>query len=183
MSAAIYAPAEQIWARVLDRVEVTDSGCWLWTGTVNSRGYGCVGAGKRSRTVLVHRVAVLVRDGDIPDGMTVDHTCHHSDVCTLANECPHRRCVNPEHLAVVTIGDNTRRRWESGRCSKGHLLRTKARKGRNARYCPECARPPKNNGNTSSDYWRARREQREPSPFAPEDVDVRSVLDELFGIA
>lgn len=169
MTAAIYAPAERIWQRVLQRIEVTEDGCWLWTGTVNSRGYGCIGSGKRSRTVLVHRVAVMVRDGGIPNDMTVDHRCHDSETCRLDADCPHRRCVNPEHLAVVTIADNVRRQWESGKCRKGHRLREKKRNGGTARYCPECTHGPrKNNGVTSSDYWRARRERGESQEFLPD---------------
>lgn len=178
MSAPIYAPVERIWQRVLRRVEVNSDGCWIWTGTVNSRGYGCIGSGKRSRTVLVHRIAVMFRDGAIPDGMTVDHRCHHSDTCRLDADCRHRRCVNPEHLAVVTLAANVARTWESGRCRQGHLLREKKRKDRIARYCPECARPPKNNSVTSSDYWRRRREDR--SQGATDGIDVRAFLDGLF---
>lgn len=111
MSAAIYAPAEHIWQRVLERVEISADGCWVWTGTVNSRGYGCIGSGKRSRTVTTHRVAVLARDGSIPEGMTVDHICHDSLLCQLGDQCQHRRCVNPDHLAVVTNAANVGRRW------------------------------------------------------------------------
>lgn len=177
-AAAIYAPAEKIWQRVLRRVEVDNDGCWIWMGTVNSRGYGCVGAGKSSRTVLVHRVAVMVRDGGIPEGMTVDHMCHQSEVCRLADDCPHRRCVNPEHLAVVTLADNIRRQWEAGKCRKGHPLRDK----KHSRYCPQCSHGThKNNSVTSSDYWRARREGIQEQPVEVDDsIDVRSLLDELF---
>jgi hypothetical protein len=107
---AIYADPRSIWERVLPRVVQTVTGCWEWTGAVNSRGYGQIGSGRKSRTVTVHRLAVIVRDGrDIPSGMTVDHLCHKADECSDGNWCRHRRCVNPAHLAVATAAANTAR--------------------------------------------------------------------------
>lgn len=107
----IYADPHHLWARLLRRVERHPSGCWIFPGSTNSRGYGLVCSGRKNKNVLTHRLAVIVRDGGIPDGMTVDHQCHDSQTCRLANACPHRRCVNPAHLKVMTAGDNLRRRW------------------------------------------------------------------------
>jgi hypothetical protein len=39
--------------------------------------------------------------GDIPTGLTIDHTCHTKD-CDEGVICSHRRCVNPDHLEPVT---------------------------------------------------------------------------------
>lgn len=113
----IYADPQMLWERLLRRVTVTASGCWQFTGCTNSRGYGLVCSGRKSKNILTHRLAVIVRDGGIPEGMTVDHQCHDSLTCLLNDECPHRRCVNPAHLRVMTGADNTRRRWP-------HLQRT-----------------------------------------------------------
>lgn len=131
----LYAPAGTIYDRLLRRVTVTPEGCWLFTGAVTSRGKGCVGSGRKGKSELAHRVAVLATGRTIPAGMTVDHLCHDSRTCTLDTRCPHRRCVRPEHLAVVTPGENTARRWESGLCSEGHPLAQRSRQ----RYCPTCA--------------------------------------------
>lgn len=53
----------------------------IFAGSVNSTGYGIVGAGRKGKTVLAHRLVVIARDGAIPEGMTVDHHCHNSYVC------------------------------------------------------------------------------------------------------
>lgn len=130
----LYAPAGDLWERVLARVEKQPSGCWTWQGAVNSRGYGQICSGKRSRSVLTHRLAVIVRDGALDDDMTVDHTCHDSYECS-DTPCPHRRCVNPDHLAVVTRVANLARQWDRDTCRKGHQLSTRANGSRRCRTC------------------------------------------------
>jgi hypothetical protein len=121
-----------LWRVVLLRVDRSSTeGCWLWTGHVTADGYGSIRS--QGKSVYVHRVAVLARDGAIPDGMTVDHTCHNDDTaCDLGVACPHRRCVNPAHLDVVTAQENTSRSPNKKplalgkRCRHGHLLLTEA---------------------------------------------------------
>lgn len=131
----LYAPAEIIWSRIIANTTITAT-CWTWRGTVNSKGYGCVGSGKRSKTALVHRVAVIVRDGSLADDLVVDHMCGN------------KRCVRPDHLDVVTNAENIRRGYAhrgyhlGGHCGKGHLL-TEAniyRSPRGQLVCRTCAR-------------------------------------------
>jgi hypothetical protein len=138
----IYADPVELFARLLRRTVRTESGCWHFTGTTNSRGYSCVGSGKRGKSILGHRLAVLARDGQIPDGMTVDHQCHDSQTCRDDADCPHRRCVNPDHLRVMSNADNTGRVWEAGTCRKGHPL-TPRKDGK--RQCVTCRREYANN--------------------------------------
>lgn len=71
--------------------ETTD-GCWEWTAFVSAEGYGRFGVGHR--VLLAHRVSWELINGHIPDGMFLDH------------RCANRKCVNPEHLRVVTNGQN-----------------------------------------------------------------------------
>lgn len=155
----LYADPAILWERVLDRITINEDGCWIFPGATNSRGYGIVSAGKKGTTILAHRLAVIVRDGSVPEGLTVDHQCHDSRTCDTRT-CQHRRCVNPAHLAVMTIGENTARRWESGLCAQGHKLTWRA--DRNRRECRECqyAKRRTLSGRTSSDYWTAMREKR-----------------------
>lgn len=66
--------------------------CWIWQGPVYGSGYGA--ASKE----LAHRWAYERARGPIPQGLTIDHLC-----CVPL-------CVNPDHLEVVTMAENCRRR-------------------------------------------------------------------------
>lgn len=81
-------------ALVLHRCAQTE-GCWLWSGTVNTDGYGIVQHGGRSW--IAHRLAYSAFIGAVPAGLVVDHLCRV------------RSCVNPSHLEPVTNVENLRR--------------------------------------------------------------------------
>ncbi|MEU3507668.1 HNH endonuclease signature motif containing protein [Streptomyces longwoodensis] len=81
----------------------TTSACKPWTGRTNGDGYGMQGK------YLAHRVAWQNERGPIPEGMTLDHTCHDPAVCRLGKQCPHRRCVNVDHLELCTADENKTR--------------------------------------------------------------------------
>lgn len=123
---AVYTDPAILWGRVTSRIVVTDSGCWEWQGALTSRGYGCIGSGRKSKSITTHRLAALVRDGDLAEGMTVDHLCHNASECTASGKaCRHRRCVNPDHLDVCDSGLNSRRARNRHRyCARGHELQT-----------------------------------------------------------
>lgn len=84
-----------------------DDQCWPWTGYVRPNGYGIQHVDEIPRQA--HRVVFELLRGPIPDGMTLDHLCHDGRVCREAAACPHRRCVNPAHMAVVTNSENASR--------------------------------------------------------------------------
>lgn len=90
--------APRLLAAFFQRVEQTDS-CWLWTGTLNPRGYGRFNIGRnlegKSQIRFAHRWAYETFVGPIPENKVLDHTCNV------------RRCVNPEHLEPTTIRQNT----------------------------------------------------------------------------
>jgi hypothetical protein len=81
------------------------TGCWLWTGSVASHGYGDLRLNKKTK--LAHRLSWELANGHIPDGYFVLHRC---DV---------RLCVNPSHLFLGTTTDNMRDKVKKGRHSAG----------------------------------------------------------------
>lgn len=99
--------AERHRREVLARIEKTPTGCWLWTGVTGSDGYGR--RKFKGAKPVVHRVAYELFIGPIPPGMQIDHVCHNNSGCALNRECPHRRCINPDHLEAVTGRENSLR--------------------------------------------------------------------------
>lgn len=78
---------------ILDQYEADpNSGCWLWTGATNGRGYGAVRLG--GRIVGAHRAWFERAHGPIPSGKVVRHRC----------DTP--LCVNPQHLISGDQRDN-----------------------------------------------------------------------------
>lgn len=90
-------------ARIRAKVSVGDTDqCWPWIAAVGANGYGHVRWD--GSTQEAHRVVYELLVGPIPDGATIDHTCHNGSGCS--GRCPHRRCCNPAHLAPVSRGAN-----------------------------------------------------------------------------
>lgn len=71
---------------------------------------------------MAHRVAYEEAYGPIPEGMTIDHVCHNADLsCKGGATCPHRACINPQHLEAVPIAENIGRiRGRKTHCPQGH---------------------------------------------------------------
>lgn len=80
--------------------------CCEWTGRLDIGGYPLIDLPERP--YRAHRWIYEYCFGPIPPGMTVDHVCHNESDCPGGKFCPHRKCVNPFHLTLKTIGDNSR---------------------------------------------------------------------------
>jgi len=80
--------------------------CWEWQGAIGSSGYGVIDEipGKQ---IGSHRASWLIYRGQIPEGIHVLHTCDN------------RKCVNPNHLFLGTLLDNTQDCNLKGRQAKG----------------------------------------------------------------
>lgn len=112
--------------RFMRKVEVQPNGCWRWTRPLRSNGYADFFYEGKSRRA--HRVAYEHFSGPIPDGLEPDHLCHTNDLsCAGGWDCPHRACVNPEHLELVTRRVNALRGRSAAAansaketCKRGH---------------------------------------------------------------
>lgn len=93
---------KDIIARFWRNVQKTPDGCWIWSGNVASHGYGRLGVPGRTQ-IRAHRLSWLIHRGDIPEHLTVCHSC---DVPA---------CVNPAHLRLDSQKGNLRESVRKGR--------------------------------------------------------------------
>lgn len=110
-------------------------GCWIWKGSLSRYGYGEVFLnGKRFRA---HRISYRIRHGKLPAEGVLDHICRV------------RHCVNPDHLRVMTIGQNVligisppAQNLRKTHCSRGHEFTEENThlSPRGWRYCRACNR-------------------------------------------
>jgi hypothetical protein len=114
-------PYADLLGTIKARSIVTESGCWVFSGTDNGYGYQAIAGDYGHRHM--HRLCI----GPIPDGYEVDHLCFV------------KACVNPAHLESVTPAENKRRAFVAKtRCVRGHPL-SEHQPGCN-RPCAECHR-------------------------------------------
>lgn len=127
--------------------------CWPYVGTINDEGYG------RFSQTYAHRMAWEQLHGSIPDGLKIDHICHTNDPdCFAGVGCRHRRCVNPAHMELVDLLENTRRahRRVHDACKRGHpYVGANDRRGsRGTRICVICRRGDKPAAWRNNEYCR-----------------------------
>lgn len=81
-------PINRFMSKVINPIGV---GCWLWTASKTTGGYGQFNGG------AAHRFSYEYFIGRIPEGLHIDHLCRA------------RGCVNPQHLELVTHKENVQR--------------------------------------------------------------------------
>ncbi|RSN12851.1 hypothetical protein DMB42_11780 [Nonomuraea sp. WAC 01424] len=110
--------------------------CWLWTGELNSTGYGRLEwwSGAKRERILAHRLAYLLFTGDDIAGLVVRHDC----------DTP--LCCNPAHLRSGTQADNIQDAIERNRANFDGLAKGRANKAAGLeaklqsqeKQCPNC---------------------------------------------
>jgi len=96
--------------RLMKYVKVNiETGCWEWTGAKDSKGYGAltVRTNKKPKVISTHRLMWQEKVGQIPEELCVLHKCDRP--------C----CINPDHLFIGTIADNSADMVAKGRSAKG----------------------------------------------------------------
>lgn len=97
--------------KLIEKIDLTDSGCWEWKGNLDRCGYGTTRwSGKQYGT---HRLFYRLLVGEVTKGLDLDHLCRN------------RKCCNPAHLQPVTHKENIMRgagaiRNRKTHCPKGH---------------------------------------------------------------
>jgi len=72
---------------------IIKDGCWGWSGTIMSNGYGSISQGTNKK-IGAHRASWIIHHGPIKPGLYV---CHH---------CDNPICSNPSHLFLGTPKEN-----------------------------------------------------------------------------
>lgn len=95
---------ERFWRKV----QMTENGCWEWTGAKTNCGYGHLRL--NNRNIAAHRFAYMLVNGAIPGGMVICHRCDNPS------------CVRPDHLFLGTVQENMRDCRDKGRMGEKRRL-------------------------------------------------------------
>lgn len=90
--------------KLLSKRQITDNGCWVWTGGCHERGYGVTSF--KGQEIRVTRASLFIWKGfDLNSKLKALHTCDNPP------------CFNPDHLFAGTMLENTWDMIHKGRSS------------------------------------------------------------------
>ena len=114
---------------------IDQKGCWIWTKADRGNGYGA--SWYKGKIISAHRLGLLLyKNISIDDNNVADHLCRVP------------KCVNPDHLEMVTHRENILRgdgvaavNSKKTHCQKGHdLYGENLYKHNGKRYCKKCVK-------------------------------------------
>ena len=81
--------------RLLINTKIDKDGCWIYklTGGSDRKGYRRIKVD--GKFIYAHRLSYAAFCGPIPEGLTVHH------------KCLIKQCINPEHLEIMSLSDNS----------------------------------------------------------------------------
>lgn len=117
--------------RFTSKFEVIED-CHVWQANKDKDGYGIFYFRRKGRKA--HRVSYYMSNGNIPQGMVIDHLCRN------------RSCVNTKHLRCVTVQQNILENSNSVaainkakvHCKNGHIFDKIYGTKKKQRYCSIC---------------------------------------------
>lgn len=86
---------DRFWAKVEHAHE--RGRCWLWKGFTRASGHGMTTW--MGKPLHAHRLAWILKRGEITEGLCINH------------KCPNPHCCNPAHLYIGTREQNMADRW------------------------------------------------------------------------
>lgn len=92
--------------RFWNKVSKSDN-CWKWKGAKSKSGYGNLAVSKKYITVGATRISYFLHFGAFNTSLLLCHKCDNPS------------CVNPEHLFLGTVQDNSTDMMKKGRSASG----------------------------------------------------------------
>lgn len=81
--------------KILNKIKITNSGCWEYTGSIDKAGYGQLSVLKCSKKIAAHRLMYFANNLNANQNVIVRHTCNN------------KKCCNPDHLKSGSYRDNS----------------------------------------------------------------------------